>query len=82
MARALVEKAGKAGKLTEASLVAAVGKYFVEADKNKDGLLDERELTEELNKLLAMPGFGPRRGQPFGPPGDRQFRPRPHPEDR
>jgi Ca2+-binding EF-hand superfamily protein len=66
-ARAVVEKAGKNGKVTEASLVAAAVKLFTEADRNRDGKLDERELAEALNKLMPPPQFGPPNGMGFGP---------------
>src|SRR5262249_53653572 len=59
LARPFVEKAGKDGQVTEASLVAAAVKFFTESDKNKDGKLDEEELAEGLNKLLPPPQFGP-----------------------
>jgi hypothetical protein len=72
-----VDKAGKDGKITEKGLLAAAEKLFAEADKNKDGQLDEKELTEELNKFLAMP-FGP----PGGPPGGRPGAPTPGERER
>jgi spore coat protein CotH/Ca2+-binding EF-hand superfamily protein len=65
LAKAIVEKTGKNGKVTEAGLVAAAAKLFAEADKNKDGKLDEKELAEGLSKLLPAPRFGPPQG--FGP---------------
>ena len=68
-ARSLIEKAGKDGKVNEERLLTLAGKIFTEADKNKDGKLDDKELIEALNKL--MPPFGP----PGGPPGDRRFGP-------
>jgi spore coat protein H len=68
-ARSLIEKAGKDGKVTEDRLLTLAAKIFTEADKNKDGKLDDKELIEALNKL--MPPFGP----PGGPPGDRRFGP-------
>jgi spore coat protein CotH len=66
-ARSLVEKAGKDGKVNEERLLALEAKLFTEADKNKDGKLDDKELIEALNKL--MPPFGPPGGGRFGPPG-------------
>lgn len=60
-ARSLVGKAGKDGKVNEERLLAAAAKLFAEADKNKDGKLDDRELIEALNKLMP----------PFPPPGAR-----------
>lgn len=65
-ARSLIEKAGKDGKVNEEQLLALAGKLFTEADKNKDSKLDDKELTEALNKL--MPRFGPPGGGPPGPP--------------
>jgi spore coat protein CotH len=76
-AKPIVDKAGKDGKITEKGLLAAAEKLFAEADKNKDGQLDEKELTEELNKFLAMP-FGP----PGGPPGGRPGAPTPGERER
>jgi hypothetical protein len=64
-ARSLIEKAGKNGKVNEERLLALAGKIFTEADKNKDGKLDDKELIEALNKL--MPPFGPPGGPPGGP---------------
>ncbi len=69
LAKAVVDRAGKGGKVSEAGLLAAAGKLFAEADKNKDGKLDERELAEGLNKLFLPPQFGRPGGGPFGPPG-------------
>lgn len=66
-ARSLVEKAGKDGKVNEKRLLELAGKVFTEADKNRDGKLDDKELSEALNKL--MPPFGPPGGRRFGPPG-------------
>jgi hypothetical protein len=65
-----VDRAGKDGKVTQKGLLAASEKLFVEADKNKDGKLDEKELIEGLNKFLAPPPGGPPPGGGrFGPPG-------------
>ena len=63
-AQTIVKEAGKDGKVNEERLLAVAAKHFTEADKNKDGKLDDKELTEALNKL--MPPFGPPGG---GPPG-------------
>ena len=68
-AKPIVDKAGKDGKVTEKGLLAATEKLFAEADKNKDDLLDEKELSEALNKFLAPPPFGPSGGPPSGRPG-------------
>jgi spore coat protein CotH/Ca2+-binding EF-hand superfamily protein len=80
LVKPLVEKGGVRGKVTEASLVAAVGKLFAEADKNKDGKVDGKELGDILNKLMPPPRFGPGPGRPFGPPPDRRL-PGPGPSD-
>jgi Ca2+-binding EF-hand superfamily protein len=66
-AQMMIDKAGKDGKVTQASLIAAITKLFGQADKNKDGKVDEKELTEALNKLMPPPQFGP----PGGRPGER-----------
>jgi spore coat protein H len=58
-AQTLVKEAGKDGKVNADRLLAAAAKRFIEADKNKDGKLDDKELPEALNKLMP----------PFGPPG-------------
>lgn len=63
-ARTLVAKAGKDGKVNEERLLALEAKVFTEADKNKDGKLDDKELTDALNKL--MPPFGPPGAPPAG----------------
>ncbi len=59
LARAIVARAGKGGKVTEAGLVAAALKLFAEADRNKDGQIDERELGEGLGRLFPRPQFNP-----------------------
>lgn len=64
-AQTLVKEAGKGGKVNEERLLALAEKRFLEADKNKDGKLDDKELIEAINKL--MPPFGPP-GGPGGPP--------------
>lgn len=71
LAKTIVDKAGKDGKVTEKSLLDAAGKIFAEADKNKDNKLDDKELTEALNKLFPPPQFGPPGGPPGPPRGDR-----------
>ncbi len=65
-AQTLVKEAGKDGKVNRERLLALATKRFNEADKNKDGKLDDKELTEALNAL--MPPFGPP-GGPGGPGG-------------
>jgi Ca2+-binding EF-hand superfamily protein len=72
LVKPFVEKGGVKGKVTEASLVAAVGKLFTEADKNRDGKLDGKELGDILNKLMPPPRFGPGPGRPFGPRPERR----------
>jgi len=73
LARAVVEKAGKDGKVTEKALLAEAEKIFAKADKNKDGKLDEEELAEGLSELFPQPKFGgpggPGGGGPRGPGG-------------
>src|SRR5262249_47630916 len=58
LAKNIVAKAGKNGKVTRAGLVAAAEKMFAKADRNKDGKLDEAELAEALRKIVPMPQFG------------------------
>lgn len=53
----------KAGKVTEAEFLAGMKKLFAEWDKDKNGMLDQRELTDGLQKMLPAPQMGP------GPPG-------------
>ncbi len=65
-AQTLVKEAGKDGKVNRERLLALASKRFTEVDKNKDGKLDDKELTEALNAL--MPPFGPP-GGPGGPGG-------------
>ena len=50
----------KNGKLTQEELVAAAEKLFKEWAKDPNGRLDEKQLTEGVNKLLIPPQ---------GPPG-------------
>lgn len=45
----------KYGRLTLEALQGLVGKLFAEADKNNDGMLDQRELTAALNALPPVP---------------------------
>jgi hypothetical protein len=60
----------KDGKVTLDELIAAAEALFKEADRNKNGTLDEKELTDGINLLFAPPrGFG----QPgSGPPRPRE----------
>jgi len=64
----------KAGKVTEAEFVAGMKKLFAEWDKDKNGAVDQRELTEGLQRLMPGPQMGPfpggfPGGLPGGPPG-------------
>lgn len=63
LAKAVIERAGKDGKVTEAALVAEAEKLFAKADKDKDGKLDEDELADGLSELMPAPKFG---GPGFG----------------
>ncbi len=56
LAQVASAKAGKDGKVAEPGLLAAAGTFFAGADQDKDGRLDEKELTEALNRLLAPQG--------------------------
>jgi enterochelin esterase-like enzyme len=58
----------KDGKLTQEELVAAVKKFFKECDKDNKGALDEKQLAEGINRLLASRNTG-RPGRPGGRPG-------------
>jgi spore coat protein H len=71
LAKTIVEKAGKDGKVNEERLLDAAGKIFAEADKNKDGKLDDKELPEALSKLFPPLRFGPPGGPGGPPPGNR-----------
>jgi enterochelin esterase-like enzyme len=64
--------ADKDGKLTEDEMVAAARKLFKEIDKEKKGAIDERQLTEGLNRLLTRSGGG-RGGRPGGGRGGFDF---------
>jgi len=75
LARSLIEKAARDGKVTEASLVELAEKLFTEADKDKSGKLDEQELAEAINALFPSPQFG-------RPPGGERPPGRPEREQR
>jgi spore coat protein H len=69
-ARSIVEKAGKDGKVNEERMLSTASKLFAEADKNKDGKLDDKELIDALNKLMPPIGAagGGRPAQAKAPP--------------
>lgn len=74
IARSLMKEAdrGQAGKVTRAQALEAAKRLFREADGNKDGRLDDKEVGVALGRLLPPRPFG---GPPgFGPP------PQPMPE--
>jgi hypothetical protein len=62
LARAVLARAGKEGKVSEESLVAAAVRLFDRADRDRSGALDERELVGALFELLPPPRvpFDPR----------------------
>jgi Ca2+-binding EF-hand superfamily protein len=62
----------KDGKLTVEELTTAMEKLFKEIDKDKKNALDDRQIAEGLNRLMAPPGFG---APGFGPPPGRPERP-------
>jgi hypothetical protein len=55
LARAIVERAGKDGKVREKALLAAADELFGRHDRDKDGKLSESELVEALQELLPVP---------------------------
>jgi len=61
LAGALVKRAGtdKDGKVTVDELVAATKELFKEWDKEKKGMLDEKQLAEGINRLLRAEGYRP-----------------------
>src|SRR5262249_45375443 len=67
-ARTILTKADadKDGKVTLEEFVKACEAFFKDADKNKDGFLDEKELTDGLSSLMPGPG-GPGGPRPGGP---------------
>jgi hypothetical protein len=75
MARGIIDRAGKDGKVTAVALVKAAEVVFEKMDRNRDGKLDSNELTQALNDVMPRPGFGPPGGPPAGRPGDRPSRP-------
>jgi spore coat protein CotH len=62
LSRSVVEALdiNKDGKLTEAEFTNGMMKFFVEWDKDKNGMLDQKEVADGLQKLMPQPGgFGP-----------------------
>jgi enterochelin esterase-like enzyme len=61
----------KKGKVTADELAAAARKLFDECDKDKKGTIDQKQLTDGINRLLAAqgPGRPGRPGRPGGFPG-------------
>jgi enterochelin esterase-like enzyme len=72
LAAAIVRRADadKDGKVTAEEFVAAAKQFFKECDKDNKGALDEKQLAEGINRLLAAPGGRP--GVARGP-ADRSF---------
>ena len=63
-------KQGEAGadkKLTRDQFIAGAEKLFKQWDKDKNGFLDEKEITAGLNQFIPPPAFGPGVGPPPGP---------------
>ncbi|MBM4069614.1 MAG: spore coat protein CotH [Planctomycetes bacterium] len=59
----------KDGKITLNELNAATEKAFKDADRDKDGMLDEKELGAAIGQLFMPGGFGPGGPGGFGPGG-------------
>jgi hypothetical protein len=69
------------GSITKEELLSGIGKFFKDADKENHGSLDEKQLTEALERIVpqrrgpgggpggAPPGPGGPGGGPGGPPG-------------
>jgi enterochelin esterase-like enzyme len=55
----------KDGKITRAEFLAAAEAAFLEIDKGNKGSVDERQLTEAINRLMPAPGRGLVRNSPF-----------------
>jgi spore coat protein CotH/Ca2+-binding EF-hand superfamily protein len=75
VARILLERAGKEGKVNAERLARAADELFMKKDMNKDGKLDTKELAEALNELMPRPRFGPPGGAAGGPPAAPPSRP-------
>jgi enterochelin esterase-like enzyme len=72
LAPAIIKQADtdKDGKVTMDEFVAAAKKFFEECDKDKKGTLDEKQLAEGINRLMAAQRNVRGRGrQPRGPRG-------------
>lgn len=62
--------ADKDAKVSREELTAGAKKFFEDADKDKKGALDEKQLAEGLNRIIPRPpGFGPPPGGAAPPPG-------------
>lgn len=56
LAKGIVREAGKAGKVSESSLVAAAERVYTRFDLERTGRLDERRLEAALRFLMPPPG--------------------------
>jgi enterochelin esterase-like enzyme len=67
VAGALMKRAdkGKDGKLTLDEFLAAAKELFQDADRDRKGTVDERQLAEAINRLVPAPAPGPP-GRGFG----------------
>jgi hypothetical protein len=64
----------KDGKVSRSEMVAGVKQFYKDSDKDKKGSLDNKALTDGINRIMPMPtppGGGPRGpgGRPPGAPG-------------
>jgi spore coat protein H len=66
LARSMVERGGRGGKVSRELLLAAADTLFTKHDRDRDGQLDEKELAAALQELLPSPPF---RMPPAGGPG-------------
>ncbi len=64
LAKVIVEKAGKSGKVSQERFLEELEKLFDAADRSKTGEIDETILTDQINKLFPAPRFPPRGGPP------------------
>jgi enterochelin esterase-like enzyme len=60
--------ADKDGKVTRDEFLAAARQFFEECDKDKKGVLDEKQIADGINRLLAQ-GASPQPGRPGAPRG-------------